>query len=198
MIRTVVEGARGCGYRKEGGLYLVSGQPSEPCPLIPYPLESCPHCGSGIKPSRSFTWITPSVIIPASEHGLSLHNDACPLGTARRFSDGTGVAGFAAINFRDHGHKMGERAGLIWVGVVLAHRKAIRVIEEATITGVSMTERGSEVDGTVDKESFVPGAITMFRPHAIEYVVKGTETEEEIEALEKRGLTLVKVVRDDG
>ena len=37
-------------------------------------------------------------------------------------------------------------------------------------------------------------AFTAFRPVAVEYIVKGDETEEELDALEKRGLSLVKVI----
>jgi hypothetical protein len=39
------------------------------------------------------------------------------------------------------------------------------------------------------------GVVTFFRPTAIEYVVKGDETEDELDALEERGFRLVKVVR---
>jgi hypothetical protein len=66
--------------------------------------------------------------------------------------------------------------GKTWV--YLAHRKAISKI----------TEKG-EIE-------FAPGIFRAFRPERIEYVVKGTETEEELEKLEKRGLTLIKVIRD--
>lgn len=38
-----------------------------------------------------------------------------------------------------------------------------------------------------------PGIFHAFIPTRVEYVVKGTETEAELDALEKRGLTLVKV-----
>ena len=40
-----------------------------------------------------------------------------------------------------------------------------------------------------------PGVFTMFLPKAIEYVVKGNETDDELDRLEERGFRLVKVVR---
>lgn len=40
-----------------------------------------------------------------------------------------------------------------------------------------------------------PGIFHAFKPTHIEYVMKGTETEDELDALEKRGLTIVKVER---
>lgn len=83
--------------------------------------------------------------------------------------------------------------GETWV--LLGHRKALTK---------ACSECGDE--GHPDSEcpvcegtgfEFRPGIITAFRPTAIEYVVKGDETDEEIEALEKRGLTPVKVINDE-
>jgi len=38
-----------------------------------------------------------------------------------------------------------------------------------------------------------PGIFTAFVPQAIEYIIKGTETDEDLEAIEKRGITLVRI-----
>ncbi len=57
-IKTVInEPKRGCGYRKEGGLYLVSSRGAQACGKLPIPLDICPTCNDGIKPSRDWTWI---------------------------------------------------------------------------------------------------------------------------------------------
>jgi hypothetical protein len=230
-IRVSVEGERGCGRRKPGGLYLVSGQLSEPCPLLPIPLDRCPHCGQGIGPARGWTWITPGVLVPAQKHGSSDHNDACPFGTESPFAQ---YGGDGHVNFANTGHRMGDRAGLIWIGekfyptpeafmaeaaamgvsrrvkavprgfevgrdwVILAHRKAVpvRVIDKATAISMSPIPGGVGLNASIDEEhpEFTPGIITAFKPTAIEYVVKGNETEEEIAALEERGIQPVEVV----
>jgi hypothetical protein len=39
-----VESERGCGYRKAGGLYLVSGGIGEPCERLPISTAKCPCC----------------------------------------------------------------------------------------------------------------------------------------------------------
>lgn len=52
-----VEAKRGCGYRKVGGLYLCGSGITVNCDRLPYPIEYCPVCGSGIKFTRAFTWI---------------------------------------------------------------------------------------------------------------------------------------------
>jgi len=52
-----VEQARGCGYRKVGGLYLCGEGASMSCDRLPYKIENCPVCGSGLKFSRAWTWL---------------------------------------------------------------------------------------------------------------------------------------------
>ena len=61
-----VEAKRGCGYRKEGGLYLVGGGLSAPCDRMPYPLDRCKTCGGGIKFTRGHTWLQPDFFEPHS------------------------------------------------------------------------------------------------------------------------------------
>jgi len=51
-------------------------------------------------------------------------------------------------------------------------------------------------DNCEDGFVFSAGIFSAFVPSAIEYVTKGSETEEELEALVKRGITPIKVVRN--
>jgi hypothetical protein len=62
-----VEAKRGCGYRKEGGLYLVGGGLSAPCDRMPYRLDRCRTCGGGVKFTRGHTWLEPD-FFPTHEH----------------------------------------------------------------------------------------------------------------------------------
>lgn len=59
IFRTT-ETRRGCGYRKEGGLYLMAGKPAQVCGKFPVPLSVCPTCHGGIKQSRGWTWFEPA------------------------------------------------------------------------------------------------------------------------------------------
>lgn len=91
-IRTSHESERGCGYRKGGGLYMVSGiNPMRGCCRFPVPLEICPTCSGGIKPTRGFTWIDPRPLFPEADGGPECAS--CPFFL-----------------------KLPERAGLIWIG----------------------------------------------------------------------------------
>lgn len=183
-IHSRIEGKRGCGFRKPGGLYLVSEGIGQPCGKLPIPLIVCPCCGQGVKPSRGWTWINWELIrdhpckiekckgcVPfdGSEIRFGLlwigekfysspeqfTNEAKRLGVSRRIS---------AV---PHDFKIGET----WV--LVAHRKAIR-----------------------GKDQEYPGIFHAFKPTAIEYIVKGTESDDELDKLEKRGFTLIDVKRD--
>lgn len=179
-------------------MYLVAGVLSEPCPKLPVEMHVCPSCGAGIKQARGFTWITPDPILDPGPHGSKRHEKVCPLGTAIDWSDG-------------------KRCGLIWVGekfyatpeafmreavemgvsrristvprefvigetwVALAHPKAIYHPEDADPEDPGSGYRG--------------GVFTFFRPTGIEYIVKGNETEDELDRLEERGFKLIRVVR---
>jgi len=204
------EAKRGCGYRKPGGLYLVNDGIGEPCSALPFPLGVCPCCSAGVKPTRGWTWITPDLLLAGKlvPHGTPEHSDRCP--------------------FSEPG-RLGERAGLLWIGetyystpqdftreaarmgvsrrihaipndfeigqwVLLAHRKAVPSAvcdcgvesDPAGMTNGETHDPGCSMFGT-------PGIFHAFQPSRIEYVVKGDETEEQLDRLEKRGVTLVEV-----
>ena len=171
---------------------------SEDCSRLPLATHSCPTCGSGIHPARGWTWIVPLNLVGMKAHEPGSHSIRCPIG----------MPGLDA-------GQQGIRAGLLWIGesfyptpesflteaaamgvsrriskvprdykrgtyVFLGHRKAI----------ASRPELGRDVE-------FVPGIVTVFRPTAIEYVVKGDETDEYLAGLEKRGIEPVKVIPEN-
>lgn len=207
-VHSSIEGARGCGFRKGGALYLVSGGLSEPCLKLPIELHVCPACGAGVKQARGFTWIRPDPLLDPGPHGSERHDVICPLGVRAYWRD--------------------RRAGLIWIGakfyptpqafmaealrmgvsrrisqvprdlvigetwIALAHPRAIAgECDHGVPVGIGCAKCE---DGTSAGE-WRGGVITFFRPTAIEYIVKGTETEDELDALEARGFRLVKVER---
>lgn len=197
---------RGCGYRKPGGLYLVGPPTGAPCGRLPLALETCPCCAVGIKPSRSWTWINPRLMfknsppcgydrLNASGLHLSIHS-TCPANQAN----------------------MPEKAGLLWVGGKF-YDTPESFMYEAAAQGISrripalpkdfepgktwvfLAHRDCIKDG-VDEEGqpkFKRGVFSIFRPSAVEYVVKGDESDEKLERLVNRGITPVRVepVADD-
>jgi len=207
-IQVRYDRVRGCGWRRPG-LYLRSDGLAAPCGALPIPLSRCPCCGNGIKPTRGWTWIdVGGVLAPA----VAMCKGP-PATNPDRFGNPP-ICGWCAVR------RISGRHGLLWVGgkfyprpadftreaieqgvsrriaqvpkdlvlgetwVFLAHREAIPPkVTEALPDGPDLLAK------------WTPGIFHVFRPSAIEYVVKGTETEDELERLVKRGITPVRVER---
>lgn len=203
-IRVSEESARGCGYRKGGGLYLVADKPNLSCGKLPRGLERCPTCDHGIKPSRGWTWIDACELMSKVRCGARVPTEKAHRALCE-------ICPLAEWNFQNL-----TKSGLLWIGekyyatpeaylnearamglsrriqsvprgfevgktwVLLAHRKAVSSFMEAPGEGFM--------------EVLVPGIFSVFQPTHVEYIVKGTETEEELSAKEARGLSLVKVI----
>lgn len=177
-IQNKFEGKRGCGYRKEGGYYLVGTARISKCDLLPVPLEICPACYNGIKFSRGFTWINPGALFPEKKCACT---DSCPLEFGQQVQGllWVGERFYPTPNhFIDESSKLGiskrlrtipHRFELGYTWIFLAHKKAI------------------------DNER--PGIFYCYRPTSIEYIVGENDTHEDLGKLVKRGIDLIKVIR---
>lgn len=213
MVRTKVEGKRGCGWRRGGGLYLISDEIGIPCGLLPVELSVCPTCHAGIKPTRGWQWVEPDPLLPhhlppsfsPSDDGdvdeltlppsAMVQHPGCPLNELGLLGERCGLLWIGESfyplpeSWIREGRRMGFsrriaalpkdfKAGETWV--LAAHRKAItRWPEDAT------------------EPEFAAGVFHIWRPDRVEYVVKGDESEEELERLVKRGIEPVRVVPGD-
>jgi hypothetical protein len=190
------ESARGCGYRKVGGLYLVSDAIGAACGRMPIPLCVCPTCGAGIKPARGWTWIDGDALTAEAKTKDCPNvkpGDFCGCPMDRDYSFG--------------------RAGLIWIGESFYatpgdfQREAARMGISRRIaavprgfeigkTFVFLAHRFAVPDVSIEGDpEFKPGVFSIFRPTRIEVICDGTETPEQIIDYEGRGLTPVKVIR---
>lgn len=187
-VKQVIEPKRGCGYRKGGGLYFRNDGAAADCGKLPIPLTVCPHCGAGIKFSRSPQWIMGSLLTDAK---CKNEDCTCPIG---RIYPGEkyllvwiGEKHYPMPDdFLNESHKLGisRRIKSVPTGfevgktrVFLAHAKAIMEADPDNL----------------EKMIYTKGVFASFIPTRIEYVVKGDESEDELNALEKRGLSLVQV-----
>lgn len=175
MIHTRVEPKRGCGFRKEGGLYLVGGDIMVPCSCLPVRLGVCPVCRHGIKSSRGWTWIQPGALMEPCKA------PSCIL------------------------HRLPERAGLLWVGEKFyptPHHFLVEGAQMGISRRIQAIPRDFKILETVvlfaHRLTFPDepraGIFSAFIPKRIEYVVKKDDTPEKLEALEKRGITLVQII----
>lgn len=189
QVETRYERKRGCGFRKPGRMYLVSGGLSRECGRLPIQPDVCPTCGTGVKPARGWTWIMVEPL--ASEHRCTLPADVC---------------GACALGGRI------KRAGLLWVGEKFYATPA-EFTREAAEMGVSRCISAIPRDFELGETwvlfahrkcienpdgSWSAGVFHAFKPTAIEYVVKPDDPEEKLERLVERGITLVRVHPVDG
>lgn len=193
MLQTRYDRERGCGWRKQGGFYLVADGPSAHCDRMPLPLTVCTTCGHGLKPSRGWTWVQmPTMLLEVepTDCGSPLCGmcPLCPVLDQERMGllwageqfyktpdDWIREAHEQGVSRRIAQIPKGLELGQTWV--LMAHRKAVQ----------GVNEKGEIV--------WTPGIIQAFRPQAVEYVVRGDETDEELASLEKRGITPVRIER---
>lgn len=191
-IETRITHRRRCGLRRPGGFYLVAAGPAQFCGKLPIPLEICPCCGRGIKPSRGWTWVDATRLF-AGEKCKAPKCVDCPM------AKGLGRAGLLWIGtcyypspqtWTEEALALGVcrripavpndfKLGTTWV--LVAHRQAIT--KWGLLATVSFGKHGVKQ---------IPAVFHAFKPTAIEYLVTGSETQEELDKLAARGITPVK------
>jgi hypothetical protein len=197
-VKVIVdEKKRGCGYRHEGGLYLVTdARVLGPCGKLPLPLEVCPTCGGGIHPARAWTWVNARALFDGVAC-LANKGEGCPgcvldkpplrmglLWVGERFYSTPG-------EFLREGEAQGFsrripavpkdfELGTTWV--LFAHRKAIYTPQ--------ITDQLEPI--------YKSGAFFAFKPERIEYITRVEDSQEHLESIEHRGITLVRLQRTNG
>jgi hypothetical protein len=212
-----VEAKRGCGFRKIGGLYLVGRGRGVTCDRLPIPLDVCPTCSRGIKPSRGWTWIDVAGLV-GGVHLNCTDDFPCPLCMTTERMGKAGLlwvggkfyptpedfaieAAELGISRRISAVPRDFEIGKTWV--LLAHQKRIRV-EFCQTEGCEHlpsvhTEKGcAVVDCECEEGRFwKPAVFYVFKPTGIEKIVVEGEDPEVLQDLVKRGITPVSVPADD-
>lgn len=211
MIEIRHDKRRGCGFRKAGGLYLTCPAIGAGCGKLPIPLTVCPTCNAGIKPSRGYTWVEADRLTALRACGFDTNYCLrCPLASNalgragllwigekyyRRPEDWSREANEQGVSRRVPHVPKGFILGRTWV--LVAHRKAIQ--QGCTLcqgNGHAVEPKPTEVCPECNGEGYTWTAAIFhaFRPTAVEYVVKGDESEEQLEAMRKRGITPVRIL----
>ncbi|MBA7593196.1 hypothetical protein ES703_00113 [subsurface metagenome] len=205
-----VEERRGCGFRKVGGMYLCGEFISSPCDRMPFPLTTCPVCGQGIKVSRGFTQVNP--------HRLwGIHWDCKDLFRPCFLCDPKDEPAYIMLvgagnyktkeDFLDEAHRMGisKRIPFIPKGlelgktvIYLAHPKACEVKEPAVLQQAMAIVEEAQTDQPrlleTDKVEKKLGIFCAFIPKRVEKLIwESQATPEELEKLEKRGITPISI-----
>lgn len=206
---------RGCGWRQPGGTYLISAGVARACGLLPIPLDRCPTCSGGIKPSRGWTWIDFEALVVHGGHDCKAEASFCvgcpfngtQMGTQqgllwiggqfyKRTEDWTSEAMAQGVSRRISQVPLEFEIGKTWV--LVAHREAITKVCPNADTHMSQSLEEIKACEKCKGAGVIQQAAIFhaFQPTAIEYVVTGSETEEQLERLVKRGITPVTVERE--
>jgi hypothetical protein len=220
-IETIEEEERGCGFRcpdKTGvGIYLVAPELNRPCGRLPFPLNACPCCGGGIKPSRSWTWIEPSKLLmddgPDCKHhddhpevvpppcwGCYMDPESLPLGRH-------GLLWVGGSHYRTPEHFTREAAKMGISRKLPAVPKdfmmGVTVVYLGHRTAVPPTFIERPEDGRLIKGDAGPGIFCVFRPTGVDLVVESADPADLPDRAKKlkdqlgKDARLVKVVRKD-
>jgi hypothetical protein len=210
-----IEPARGCGYRKVGGIYLVGSGYAHGCDRLPLILDICPVCSSGVKFSRGITWI--NLLKLAGVHGTLDSTEA----RTDESGDLTQIKQCKCTKTCYICYPKDEKHALLWVGESF-YKTPSDFIDESVRQGISKriaaVPRGFKVGETIvllahkkaitstvynsESDSFdkvgIAGIITCFIPSRIEKLIWKSEADSEtIERLQKQGITPVIVPDGD-
>ena len=194
------EGARGCGFRQAGGLYMIGGGDTRPCGRFPLELEKCATCGGGVRQKRGWTWIEPAKLWPLTQEQI-VSGAACHTGECYRCPVGGAVP---------------ERAGLIWIGKQhyptpmhflaegkeLGFSRRIEAVPKGFVpheTWVFLAHPAAIVAACIDEETGgasteeIPGAFAVWRPAGLQKVVTRETPQEEVDEIREKGIEPVVV-----
>jgi hypothetical protein len=217
------EQARGCGYRKPGkdgvGIYLVSDGLSDPCGLLPYPLEICACCGGGIKQARGWTWITPELLFGKQDVMSALAGIERDCSRSKKRSKRlptTGSRSKPTCPTCPVGTPPPGLHGLLWIGEAFyptsdefqreAGRQGVSRKLKAVPHGFVLGEtwiylaHSKAVRNPATGKRELPGIFSAFRPRQVDLVIDDEHNvpEKALNLAERlgEGARLVKVVRD--
>ena len=210
-----VEAIRGCGFRKVGACYLVGDYPyHEACDRMPFPLTTCPVCGQGLKVSRGFTEVNPYrlwgihrdcndnfrpclLCDPQDQPAYLMLVGAGNYPTPQDFVQEALAMGISKrIPFIPKGLELGKTV------LYLAHPKACEVKVAAAVQQAMSILEGEETQQPklleTDRVEKHLGIFCAFIPKRVEKLIwKRDATPEELEKLEKRGITPVPIPDGD-
>jgi hypothetical protein len=215
-IETRYDKKRGCGWRKEGGLYLVSDGEGRSCGRLPIVLNVCPTCGGGIHQTRGWTWVDGGKLAATETCATGPETcKTCPLAVeigkvgllwiGKKFygkpADFLREAALQGISRRISAIPREFEVGKTWIW--LAHTDVVKNLEpppvKPKLQGNDLTDDAELMaeyeEALAAYRTMLPGVFYLFRPTRIEYVVTGKETDEEIDAMVKRGITPVTIQR---
>lgn len=208
------ESIRGCGYRKVGSLYLCGEYITVACDRLPLRIGHCPVCGEGIHFSRGFREISPLKLFGQHQPCYDQFRPCfvCDPADNLAYVMMVGSKFYTPESFLEEASTMGISKKIPFIPknmilgetvVYLAHPKAVEVKEplavQAAMTVVNETDSPQmRLLDSEQKPEYALGVFCAFIPKRVEKLIWESEaTTENIEALEKRGITAIPVPDGD-
>lgn len=212
-----VEKARMCGFRKVGGLYMVTGKFGESCDRLPMEVTVCPCCGEGIKQGLGWKWVMPEKLFEGKHKNPMVIlsycncNETCvvcnPPANMKAGLMWVGERFYPTpADFLKEGAEMGIskrvkaipkdfKVGETWI--LLAHPKAFK--RDIHINDVDEeTAKDMKAKSELTRAILFPGIFAAFKPSRIEYLIQEKKaTKATLKKLEKRGITPIVVPDND-
>lgn len=202
-----VEAARGCGFRRAGGLYLIGEGMAAPCDRLPLSLHICRVCGQGIKQTRGYSRIDLHAYV--GDHTGGIMKPRCvdpdgdmichPHGPAFLMWVGSGF--YTPESFIDEASRLGvsKRVPAIPRGVEIGDWILLAHPEAAPCPAPDPPPGDPPEDCEVcEGKGKIPGIFYAFRLTRIELILKESEaTPDRIAEEAKRGVTVVPVPDND-
>ena len=188
-IHTRVESSRGCGYRRPGGFYIVLDGEGVVCGLLPVELPE--H----IKTSRAPSWRESQELLgPSKKRSCSGTEDGpCKECWLKTLPDPEiTMLMFVGMSHYKTTQQFEREAGRVGISRKINPGLIPRIHVGHTVVLLAHRESSHIPDEELDYKA-IRQIFTAFKPERIEYIVKGNEDEEYLDALEQQGITLIKV-----
>ena len=210
-----IEQIRGCGWRKVEAMYLCGEYIHAPCDRMPLPLTTCPVCGQGIKVSRGFTRINPLDLWGPHDKCTDRMRPChlCDPQNQPAYIMLVGKKSYTPDEFLVEAQRMGVSKRIPFIPkelelgktvIYLAHPKAVEVREPLAIQqAMAIAKNRSSLQPSLFPEEMVKptyqmGIFCAFIPKRVEKLIWQSEaTPEELEKLQKRGITPIIVTDGD-
>jgi len=218
-VEKVHDKVRRCGLRHKG-LYLMGGELSAPCGLLPLPLDFCPCCGQkvdktqsllpgydGLNVARAWTKVAGKILrgdkacrfqeaIPSPKRERTTAKE-CRACVVKQFETAymlwVGADNYTVAQFLDEAREQGisKRIPALPKDFVIGETVVLLAHAKAIHEFVPVPERGRQ------EVVYTPGVFAAFIPSHVEYVTDGSETEAELQRLVERDIVPVQVIVDE-
>jgi len=189
-VHTRIESARGCGFRKAGGCYLVIDGKGIQCQFLPVDLPE------EIKTSRGGQWRLAEIAIGKKAKRVCRNpGKKCSKCWIIKMDDKeTCLILFVGTKFYKTTKHFDAEAGRLGISRRIPQRLISKI--EVGKTPVLLAHRKSYQSVNEEGEVFTTRQVfAAFVPSRIEYIVTGKESAEELDQLQAKGLTLIKVIK---